>query len=125
MDVLLIDDDEWLTQIFSFNLNKEGFFARIARDGIEAIDLINKKIPDVIVLDIFMPGPNGIVLMHELQSYADLSSIPIILCTNSAYGVDIEDLRLYGVVSVLDKMNMDPLDIVSEVKKLYYEHREN
>jgi hypothetical protein len=52
-----------------------------------------------------------------MRSHSDLSMIPIVLCTNSAQDLVIDDLRVYGVVAVLDKTTMQPSDSVAAVKK--------
>jgi len=116
--VLLIDDDEWLTAQYARLLNRSGFATRSvahALDGIEAIDRLR---PSVIILDVFMPGPNGIVLLHEIRSHSDLMQIPIILCTNSASDLDAKNMTAYGVSVILDKTTMKPDDIVTKVRAL-------
>lgn len=116
--ILLVDDDAWLVEQFKQGLEKElNAKVAIAPNGIEAIDMIDDRHPDVIVLDMFMPGPNGMVLLHELQSHDDLAKIPVILCSNSASDVRATDLTPYGVVAMLDKSTMHPEDLIVAVKK--------
>jgi len=114
--VLLIDDDEWLTARYTRLLERAGFAARNVGDVLEGIEAIDQLRPSVIVLDLFMPGPNGIVLLHEIRSHSDLSQIPIILCTNSASDLDHKSMTAYGVVVILDKTTMRPEDIVTKVR---------
>ena len=54
------------------------------------METIDRLKPNVIILDLFMPGPNGIVLLHEMQSHADLSRIPIILISNAAGDLSLD-----------------------------------
>lgn len=114
--VLLIDDDKWLVELFATTLKKHGFGVSVAQDGLEGMQRIDEKKPDVIVLDLFMPGPNGLVLLHELQSHADLASVPVVLCTNSADSIAKAELVPYGVRRVLDKTTMSPDDVVAAVR---------
>lgn len=116
--VLVIDDDQWLAAQFERVLARAGYTVyRVANalDGMAAIDMHK---PRVIILDIFMPGPNGIVLLHEIRSHSDLAQIPIIVCSNSASDVPHGDLSPYGVRTVLDKTTMQPDDIVTAVKRV-------
>ena len=94
-----------------------GIRAEAVAHALAAIDSIDQVLPDVLVLDVLLVGPNAFTLLHELQSHADLASIPVILCTNSADQLAEEDVEAYGVVRVLDKAAMLPEDLVTAVKK--------
>lgn len=115
--VLVVDDDEWLASEYARTLNAAGMAVSHANNAIEAIEVINNKLPTCIVLDLFMPGPNGLVLLHELQSHSDLSHIPIVLITNAANDIAHDVLRSYGVVQILDKATMQPDSVLGAVKK--------
>ncbi len=116
--VLVVDDDQWLADAMRSQLEREGFTVHTAHNAIEGIDAVDRYHPSVVVLDIFMPGPNGIVLLHELRSHSDLAQIPIIVCTNSASDIPHGNLTQYGVNIVLDKVSMQPDDVVVAVKKV-------
>lgn len=116
--VLIIDDDTWLGDEFVRLLARHGFAAQHVSNGLAGMDAIDLERPDVIVLDLFMPGPNGLVLLHELQTHSDLATIPIILCSNSSADVSLETLRPYGVHVMLDKTSMVPADLVSAIRKV-------
>ena len=115
--VLLLDDDRWLAELLAGELQGAGYQVKIAEHTLDAITAIDEFTPDVITLDVFMPGPNGIVLLHELQSYTDLAQIPVVLCTSSASDIPTVSARAYGVTSVLDKTTMQPGDVVAAVKR--------
>ena len=116
--ILLIDDDAWFVEQLARTVAKAGYEVVLARNGIEGMEQIDIAMPDAIILDFFMPGPNGLVLLHELQSHSDLAAIPVILCTNSAADVAPEDLVQYGVRRVLDKTTMEPADVVAAIRKV-------
>lgn len=115
--VLLIEDDPWFAEQLGRILKAAGYSPLYASDGIAGIDALDTATPDVVVLDVFLPGPNAFVLLHEMQSYTDLSKIPIILCTASAIDVPLEKVSPYGVVAVLDKETMHPSDVVAAVRR--------
>ena len=117
VQVLIVDDDEWLVDELSRRLEAAGCVLRIAGDGIAAIDSIDQQTPDVIILDIMLPGANGIGLLHELQSYSDTGKIPVIILSSSVESVDTKQLRPYGVVDVIDKSTMKPGDIVTAIRR--------
>ncbi|NCU38369.1 response regulator [Candidatus Saccharibacteria bacterium] len=116
--IVVIDDEQWLTTQYVRVLQKAGFIVHAAHDALEGLDAIDKYHPQVIVLDVFMPGPNGFVLLHEIRSHSDLAHIPVILCSNSASDIPHGNLNEYGVATVLDKTTMSPDDIATAVRRL-------
>ena len=116
--ILVVEDDEWLAEQYVRTLHDAGLQAEHVPHAIAAIDTIDTKRPDAMILDIFLSGPNAFTLLHELQSHSDLAGIPVIICTNSADDIAGEDLEAYGVTQVLDKTAMKPQDIVASVKKV-------
>ena len=115
--VVVVDDDQWLAAHIVKTLEKDGYDVRVAGNALDAMDVIDDVMPKVVILDMFMPGPNGMVLLHELQSHADLSKIPVILCSNGI-GDMPADMSHYGVRYMLDKSSMHPSDITASVKKV-------
>lgn len=116
--VLVIEDDQWFLSLVKKTLEREKFTVATANNTIEGMAAINEMVPDVIVLDFFMPGPNALVLLHELQSYGDTAKLPVILCTNNASDIPKDTVNAYGVVAVLDKTTMHPDDIVAAVRRV-------
>lgn len=116
--VLIIDDDVWLAEEYVRHLKHAGFRAQHAQNALDGIDAIDAHKPAVIILDIFMPGPNGIVLLHEIRSHSDLARVPVIICSNSASDIPHGNLTKYGVKTILDKGMMRPEDLVAAVKKV-------
>lgn len=116
--VLIVEDDEWLAEQQSRVLTKAGYTTTISPHAMHAIDTIDDDQPDVIVLDMLLTGSTAFALMHELQSYGDTGSIPIILCTNLAAEIRLEDVHPYGVRRILDKTTMAPDDLVTAVRSV-------
>lgn len=115
--VLIVDDDEWLAAHFGRTLDSAGYDTTHAAHALQAIDMCDERTPDVILLDLFLPGPNGLTLIHELQSHADLGKVPIILCSTSGGDITPQQAKPYGIVSVLDKSTVQPQDVVAAVRK--------
>ena len=70
--VLLVDDDEDITEFLSYNLRKEGYQLFTANNGRDAISIAKKEHPDLIVLDVMMPGMDGV------ETCLELKDIPIV-----------------------------------------------
>lgn len=109
--VAVIEDDKWLMQHYRRILEREKFKVVTATHPAQAIDVIDDAKPAVILLDMLLAGTSALVLLHELQSHPDLAKIPIIIASNSAEAMTIEQLQPYGVRRLLDKGSMHPDDI--------------
>lgn len=116
--VLIVEDDEWLAEQYERLLKIDGYRTRVAPHAIAAIQEIDDFHPDVIVLDILLTGSTAFALLHELQSYGDTGMIPIIICSNLASEITLNDLAPYGVKKILDKMKMMPDDLAASIRSV-------
>ncbi|MBV2228017.1 MULTISPECIES: response regulator transcription factor [Sphingobacterium] len=80
MVVLLAEDDELILKTIEHKLKKEGYQVILTRNGMEAIDLLNKEEIDLIISDIMMPFASGIEILSELKSLE--KRIPIIMLSS-------------------------------------------
>ncbi|GIW23706.1 MAG: DNA-binding response regulator [Candidatus Sericytochromatia bacterium] len=83
--VLVVEDEEDIQNIISFNLEAEGFIVTKSDNGLDAWNKIQKHLPDIILLDIMIPGINGIDLCKKIKSHYD---VPIIMVTAKAGELD-------------------------------------
>jgi DNA-binding response OmpR family regulator len=79
--VMIVDDDPDLVETVAMMLESKGFEVGKAYDGIEGEEAINKRRPDVLILDVMMPRKNGYQLCKELKANKDTQGIPVILLT--------------------------------------------
>ncbi|HEU0266127.1 MAG TPA: response regulator [Candidatus Saccharimonadaceae bacterium] len=115
--IVLIEDDSWLRDLFQVTLERAGWHVTSVGSAFEAVDALDERKPDAVVLDVFLPGSNGLQLLHEMRSHADLGNIPVVLVTSSAEYFTFDDMTRYGVVRVLDKVTLQPRELVAAVKK--------
>jgi two-component system phosphate regulon response regulator PhoB len=114
--VVVVEDDAWLAEHYLRVLRREGYETYHAAHALGAIDVIDDVKPHVILLDVLLTGTTALALLHELRSHADLADIPIVLATNLADQIDIQDVQSYGVKRILDKASMQPDDIAAAVR---------
>jgi CheY-like chemotaxis protein len=79
--VLVIDDDPNVCDLMKRHLVKEGFHVELAESGEHGIELAKTNLPDVITLDVMMPGMDGWTVLNELKSNPTTSEIPVIMVT--------------------------------------------
>ena len=83
---------------------------QIFTNAIDAINAISSgQLPDLIFLDVLLDGPDGFTLLHELVSYTDTATIPVVIV--SSLDFTRHDLSTYGVVGVLKKDTLTPQEI--------------
>jgi DNA-binding response OmpR family regulator len=114
--ILIVEDDVWLGEQQARVLQKAGYKTFVSSNAATAMDAVDDEKPQAIVLDVLLTGATAFPLLHELQSYGDTGSLPIILCTNLASDINLEDVKPYGVRRILDKTIMAPEDLVTAVR---------
>lgn len=82
----------------------------------DATQAINQSLPDLIILDILLSGPDGFSLLNELMTYNDTAAIPIIVV--SSLDLNQQNLAHYGVVRVFQKESMTPLQLSSAIQEI-------
>ncbi len=81
LSILVVDDEPDLRELIKYNLSQLGHGVKTASDGIDALKQIENSTPDIVVLDVMMPGLNGIEVAQRLRSSDTTASIPIIMLT--------------------------------------------
>ena len=113
--VLIIDDEASLRALVRANLEADGLGVDEAADGIEAMKMLRESQPDLILLDIMMPGKDGIEVLEELAADEELSKIPVILLTAKGELEDMERGAALGARGHITKP-FDPEQMVRTVK---------
>lgn len=115
--VLIIDDEAEMTRLLKIELEQEGFKAFVARDGQEGFSQIRTIMPDVIILDIMMPGMDGYEMLTILKADDATQNIPVILLTAKTREQDIEKGKKLGADSYITKP-FDSIQLVREVHRI-------
>lgn len=79
--ILIIDDEEDLIELVRYNLEQEGFQVQGATDGESGLDLALKETPDLVIVDLMLPGIDGLEVCRALRSSSRTASIPVIMLT--------------------------------------------
>jgi two-component system alkaline phosphatase synthesis response regulator PhoP len=82
--ILVVDDEPDIIDILTYNLKKEGYEVESAEDGIKAVKIANKFLPDVILLDIMMPNQDGVETCRQIREIPELKGTFIIFLTARA-----------------------------------------
>lgn len=85
----MVDDEKDIIELVRYNLEKERFVVISATDGEKALELVSKKKPELIILDLMLPGVDGLEVCRELKRNDQTSSIPVIMLTAKGEESDI------------------------------------
>jgi two-component system alkaline phosphatase synthesis response regulator PhoP len=82
--VLVVDDEKDILELLKYNLQKDGYDVKTALDGITAVEIAKKYLPDLVVLDIMMPDQDGVETCRQLREIPDLHNTYILFLTARA-----------------------------------------
>jgi CheY-like chemotaxis protein len=111
--ILVVDDEKHIRELYRSELEDEGYLVILAATGLEALKIVEENPPDLIVLDIQMPGMDGIELLEKLLGRD--KGIPIIL--NTAYSHYRDDFSTWGADAYVVKSS-DTSKLKAEIKRL-------
>ena len=113
--VLLVEDEENIRQLIRYNLEKEHFLILEAEDGLLGIKLAKEEKPDLVILDLMLPGMDGLEVCRTLKGNAMTSALPIIMLTARSEEIDkVIGLEL-GADDYMTKP-FSPRELVARVK---------
>ena len=87
--ILIIDDEPDIVEFVDYNLRREQFETRAAADGLSALRAAREMLPDLILLDLMLPGVDGLEVCRQLKSATETEHIPIIMLTAKGEEADI------------------------------------
>jgi two-component system phosphate regulon response regulator PhoB len=90
-NILVVEDEDALSTLLQYNLDKEGYEVRVAGDGEEALTLVSERLPDIIILDWMLPKISGIEVCRRLRQRPESRNVPIIMLT--ARGEETDRIR--------------------------------
>jgi DNA-binding response OmpR family regulator len=88
--VLVVDDDPDVCDLVTYKLEQSGFDVRRASDGDAALREVAKKVPDLVLLDVMMPGVSGLEVLERWRSDKATAGMPVIMLTAKAQENDVE-----------------------------------
>ncbi|MDZ7261220.1 MAG: response regulator transcription factor [candidate division KSB1 bacterium] len=119
--IMVVEDDPDICEILEYNLKQEGFDVVVFDDGQKALESILKNPPDLLLLDLMLPGRNGLEMARILRKDEYTSNLPIIMITARSEEMDI----LHGLEQGADDYITKPFrpkEVIARVKALLRRH---
>lgn len=114
--ILIIDDDPFLSEIYSLKFNLSGFDVFTAVNGEKALEAVKENIPDVILLDLVMPKMDGFETLAALRKNPELDKTAIIIFSNLGQKEDVDRGYRLGANDYLIKTRFTPSEVVEKVR---------
>ena len=117
--ILLVDDSEpAIIQLKDF-LEETGYKILVARDGVEALDIISELIPDAMILDLMMPGMDGFEVLQTIRNAEPTAHIPVlILSAKQITKEDLKFLKRNNVHQLIQKGDVNRIELLNSISKL-------
>jgi len=115
--ILVVEDEDFLLDLYQAKLIQEGYETIIAENGTEGLDLAQRHLPDLILLDILMPEIDGYEMLKALKADKKMKNIPVIIFSNLSQQEEIEKGLKLGAKDFIIKTSVTPTEMVAKVKE--------
>ena|SRR3990167_6036868 len=116
--VLIIEDDKFIVKAMKYKFEDAKFQVKTFSSVEAGLKLLAQWTPDVIILDILLPGTDGFAFLRETRHNPKLKNIPIIVASNLPEDTDIEPGENTGYTEYIVKSDLDLEELVKKAKKL-------
>lgn len=121
--IMWVEDDSFLSDIIARKLSLEKCILMHAKDGESALSLIEEDIPDVILLDILLPGINGFEVLEKFKANPKVKDVPVILLSNLGQESDKEKGKTLGANRFLVKATLTLDEIIGQIEQVLGESK--
>jgi len=116
--ILIVEDDRFLRELIAKKLSGENFDIIEAVDGEEGVKKIKEEKPDLVLLDLILPGIDGFEVLTQVKENPSTASIPVIILSNLGQREEVERGLKLGAVDYLIKAHFTPGEIVEKIKNI-------
>lgn len=115
--VLVIEDEPNITEAINFFLSRDGWEVFTHCNGHDAMEAVARRAPNLLILDVMLPGKSGYEILRELRAKADWKHLPVLILTARGQAKDREMARAAGASRFMTKpfSNADILEAVREL----------
>jgi len=116
--ILLIEDDKFLRELMNKKLLTMGYDVVSAEDGESGLTMIKESKPDVVLLDLILPGINGFEVLERAKKDPETAGVPVVILSNLGQSEDIEKGLKLGAKDFLVKAHFTPQEIINKLKAI-------
>lgn len=116
--ILVVDDDPMILRALEHILMREGYEVLTATNGLDGLRIAQEKTPDLVILDVMLPGLDGFEVCYRLRHSLKTGKIPILMLSAKGQAIDQETGRKVGAFKYIVKP-VDRVDLLETIQKLF------
>lgn len=116
-NVILVEDDDFLRGLLSDSMKDAGFEVQSAPNAETAFNFMHVRLPDIVLLDLILPGMNGFDFLQTLKK-KNMMTFPVLVLSNLGSDEDVDLAKRLGAIDFLIKANVTPGQIIIKVNKI-------
>ncbi len=113
--ILIVEDDLSLYNLFKTDLELKGYSVSNVSDGSLAYDAVKTQAPDIVLLDVMLPGKNGLEILEELKTQEETKDVKVVMLTNFGDDDNVSRALDLGAEDYIMKYNIVPSDLSEKV----------
>lgn len=121
--ISIIEDDQLIAQMYRMKLEAEGYDVDVAESGMNGIEMVAQKQPDLILLDYSLPDIDGSAVLREVRRNGVATDTPVIVLTNMDDESVENELSKWSIVDYIVKANLTPREVVAKIKQTLHDHQ--
>jgi DNA-binding response OmpR family regulator len=116
--IVVVEDDKFLRELITQKLTREGYQAIGAVDGEDGVEKISTEKPDLVLLDLILPGIDGFEVLTNIKGKEELKDIPVIILSNLGQRDDVERGLKLGAIDFMIKAHFTPTEIIAKIQRV-------
>jgi DNA-binding response OmpR family regulator len=113
--VLIVEDDQSISQMYAFKAEMSRLSQRTARNGLEALAILNDFTPDIVLLDLQMPEMGGAEFLKVFREHPQFSVTPVIILTNTGVEEAPKEIWDLGIAGFVVKAECTPSEVIGKI----------
>ena len=123
--ILIIEDDQALYQLYKTELELAGYKVSNVADGNLAFEAVKDQKPDLVLLDLMLPGRNGIEILQEIRADSNIKNTKVVMLTNFGNEENVSSALEYGALDYIMKYKIVPSELPNKVATILGESAES
>jgi DNA-binding response OmpR family regulator len=116
--ILIVEDDKFLRELIAQKILRENYDIIEAVDGESGFKAVKEGKPDLVLLDLILPGIDGFEVLSRIKADPEISQIPVIILSNLGQKEDIDRGLKIGAVDYMIKAHFTPAEIIAKIKSV-------
>ena len=115
--ILIVDDDQLIANVYTNRFRLDGYEAECVGTGESAVEILGKAPPDLVILDLALPGMSGVKVLEYMRSRPETKALPVIVLSNNHLPSMVQAAWKAGATKCLSKLHSTPIQVSEIIRK--------